>query len=232
MRIGLSLKEFLQNPSSYSLKDNKNIPLDHKLKLFLDHPYGFFIEVGAHDGISQSNTKIFEDLFGWNGLLIEPSFNQFMQCRKNRPYSIVEHYALVSSEYKKDTVIGDFDGHLMSSIRGTRLDRPDFSSEVPAITLSRLLDTHHISNIDFLSLDTEGYELAVLQGIDFKRHRPKFILIEIYAHFYNAIISILKSNDYSLINNFTNYNSHDNPFWDGTHNDFLFISMPLESRRI
>lgn len=49
---------------------------------------------------------------------------------------------------------------------------------VPAITLSRLLDRYNISKIDFFSLDVEGYEINVLDGLDFNKYRPNYILIE------------------------------------------------------
>jgi hypothetical protein len=50
--------------------------------------------------------------------------------------------------------------------------------EVNAITLTELLIKHNIHKIDFFSLDVEGYEIDVLNGLDFSIFRPKFILIE------------------------------------------------------
>ena len=58
------------------------------LKKYLDFKNGFFIEVGAHDGIFQSNTLNLEKNLGWTGVLIEPSLNAYLECLKNRPKSI------------------------------------------------------------------------------------------------------------------------------------------------
>src|SRR5690606_2049794 len=50
--------------------------------------------------------------------------------------------------------------------------------DIPAQSLSSILDEYHIKHIDFLSLDVEGYEYQVLQGLDLERHRPTYIFIE------------------------------------------------------
>ena len=54
-----------------------------------------------------------------------------------------------------------------------------YTINVPAMTLSEVLNKYAISHIDLLSLDVEGYEAQVLKGIDFKIHRPEFMLIEV-----------------------------------------------------
>lgn len=99
--------------------------------------------------------------------------------------------------------------------------------QVKAITLEKLLDSQKITTIDFLSLDTEGYELNILNGLNLDKYRPNYMLIEIYKKDYDDIISFLKEKKYSLICNFTNYNLITNPYWDGTHNDYLFINDSL-----
>ena len=60
---------------------------------------GFFVEAGANDGVSQSNTLYFERYLGWRGLLIEPIPELWEKCRRNRPKAIVEKCALVSLNY-------------------------------------------------------------------------------------------------------------------------------------
>lgn len=89
--------------------------------------------------------------------------------------------------------------------------------------MEKILDEKNIDvEIDFLSLDTEGYELPILQGLNLDKYRPKYLLIEIYRNDFNNIITYLQSKEYLLYSNFTNYNCVDSPIWDGTHNDFLF----------
>ena len=79
--------------------------LVNKLKKYLNFENGFFIEVGAHDGIFQSNTLNLEESLGWKGILIEPSLNAYLECIKNRPKSICINLALTSFEqYKKKSL--------------------------------------------------------------------------------------------------------------------------------
>ena len=78
--------------------------------------------------------------------------------------------------------------------------------------------------IDFMSLDVEGYELNVLRGLTLSKYRPKYMLIEVYATDFDDICTHLEAHDYTLVENVTNYNKNDNPNWDGTHNDYLFRS--------
>ena len=209
---------------SYSLVDNKKEPIDFKLDNIINKKNGFYIELGANNGLDQSNTAFFEFNREWTGLLIEPSYEKFLECKINRKNSIVKNYACVSSEYKEETIRGDFNGSLMSSVDGKRLNNRDII-EVKAITLEKLLDNVIEKNkqIDLLSLDTEGYELNILIGLNLDKYRPKYILIEIYNYDFEKILLFLTSNCYKLHSNFSNYNIIDNPQWDGTHNDYLFI---------
>ena len=67
----------------YSLSDVTGEPLDKKLDILLNHKEnGFYIELGAFDGITQSNTYFFELNRGWKGILIEPSKTSFELCCK------------------------------------------------------------------------------------------------------------------------------------------------------
>lgn len=214
----------------YSHVDSNNIPLESKLDdLFEKKENGFFIELGANDGLFQSNTAFLEKTRNWKGVLIEPSYIGYELCKKNRQNSICLNYACVSNSYSDDFVYGDFqDNHAMASVQGERKQTASNDLvKVNAITLERILDNILPSNIDFLSLDTEGYELNILQGLNLDKYRPNYMLIEIYTKDYDNIITFLNDNNYSLLSNFTNYNSTTNPYWDGTHNDYLFIDKLL-----
>ena len=76
--------------------------------------------------------------------------------------------------------------------------------------------------LKFFSLDTEGYELNVLKGIDFAKTTFDYLLIEIYNYQYQEIVDFLADKGYEMIRNLSNYNKIDNRIWDGTHNDYLF----------
>jgi FkbM family methyltransferase len=208
---------------NYSNCDSKGVPLQDKLNGIFNKKGGFFIELGANDGLFQSNTAFFEKNMEWSGILIEPSLKGYEECKKNRPKSVCLNCACVSNDYKNDYIEGDFkDNSPMGSICGNRLRRQNLV-KVKAVTLEKILDEYCHTNIDLLSLDTEGYELEILKGLNLNKYRPKFMLIEIYNKDYNEIINFLNVLNYKLHSNFTNYNKMDNPTWDGTHNDYLFV---------
>ena len=176
---------------SYSLHN-----LDTLMLEYINYNDGFFIEADTNDGLSQSNTALYEFDYGWKGLLVEPNFKKYLDCKKIRKNSIVENYALVSSNYTQKTIKGDFNNQdYENSLMAMVIDDGDYQDDIllycknekiknnqiveaPAITINDLLDKHKISKIDFFSLDVEGYEMSVLNGMDFSNVRPKYFLIE------------------------------------------------------
>lgn len=222
-------KEIYPCALSYSSIDYEGVPLDQKLTQIMNYRGGVFIEVGAFDGIVQSNTKLFEECYGWVGILVEPSPNLFEQLCENRPNSLCFQCALGSFEQNGTYILGDFDGTLMSSVNGERLNNSHLI-QVYLRSLQSILDEVGITHIDFFSLDTEGYEFNILKGIDFEKTEIDYMLIEIYIKDYVKIVTYLFDNGYEMIDSFTNYNKVSNPDWDGTHNDYLFKKI-ISSRK-
>ena len=168
--------------------------IDRKLEEYLTHRNGFFIEVGANNGFSQSNTYYFERFRGWTGILIEGIPELYHQCVLERPKSRVFNCALVSDDFPEPYVTMKY-ANLMSIVKGAlKSEDADenhvrkgseiqknvvpYEVEVPARTLTSILDECKVKEIDFLSLDVEGFELNVLQGLDFNKYKPKYMLIE------------------------------------------------------
>jgi FkbM family methyltransferase len=167
--------------------------LDLKLLPYLNYRKGFFVEAGANDGLTQSNTYYFERYKGWRGMLVEPIPELAQRCRSNRPRCIVESCALVEAGLPSAEISLRY-ANLMSVVDGAFKSKEEeerhvqtgcdiqnitpSTLQVPVATMSALLDKHGIKRVDFLSLDVEGYELNALRGIDFERHAPGFMLIE------------------------------------------------------
>lgn len=172
---------------------------------------GFFVEIGAHDGVTQSNSVLLEK-DGWRGLLIEANPGSFAKCCRARPHVLVEHAACVSSDFSgSHTTLVDVGLMSMtgnSSMTGEQRDiwlargegfaqRDRQEIEVPAAQISRIFDKYEISKIDLLLLDVEGAERDVLSGLDFSRHAPTWIVAEdLYD---DAAHDFLISHGYELI---------------------------------
>jgi FkbM family methyltransferase len=223
----------------------------NKLKKYLNFQSGFFLEVGAYDGLFQSNTLFLEKDLNWKGILIEPNFKYFLQCLKNRPKSIIINCLLTSFiKFKnKKYSYGDFNAYSSMSKKwggGAATGGPmssvlsfksiwDFRmlfgkirrnfSFVPILNfpMQLILDELSINNIDFFSLDVEGQEYDVLNGIDFDKTYIKYICIEVKSFDKAKIFNFLFERNFVLIESLTDFNIKDNPTWDGVTNDYLFV---------
>jgi FkbM family methyltransferase len=170
----------------YSL-DNLDEKIEERMKR-IGVKSKFYIEAGANDGITQSNTAMFEFHRGWTGILVEPNFENYQKATQNRPKSKVVHGALVSKDYRHETIKGIFSATsvnrwngLCTGVTEAHLKEfPDQVCEVPAITLTKILqDCNAPLDIGFFSLDVENYELEVLRGLDTEVWRPHIIMLEV-----------------------------------------------------
>lgn len=168
--------------------------LDAKLARYINIRNGVFIEAGANDGYTQSNTYFLEKMRAWSGLLVEPVPQLYEQARRCRKHSIVVNNALVPFQLEGGDVEINY-GNLMSFVTGAlgsadadaahmqkakQFDAAAGSYKilVKGVALSSLIDKFYLKSVDLLSLDVEGFEEAALRGMDFERHRPKWICVE------------------------------------------------------
>lgn len=206
----------------YFNKTYENLPIKI-LKYLKSIDKGTFIEIGAHNGIFQSNTKILEDC-GWNGLLVEPSPSLYRECKKNRSCNI-ENFALVSKNYSGTTIVSDNEGISIKNKSGILSMGPESKNVCKAISFHELNKKYGYKKIDFMSLDVEGFELDVLDGIDFIDVDITYLLIEINYNFYSLedVVNKLSHFGYNSPINISNFSLENCPTWPGTHQDFLFV---------
>jgi FkbM family methyltransferase len=172
--------------------------IDAIIEKYLNYRDGYYVELGAADGIGFSNTLFFELHKNWSGILIEPSSNNFLQCLANRSdrnaffcnactsfdYSekfvemIYAHYMSAAIGLESD--IADPEGHALSGSRYLAADTERvFRYGAIARPLNELLiEARAPKLIDFLSLDVEGVEIEVLKGVDHGTYKFKLMCIE------------------------------------------------------
>ena len=186
--------DFLKKKFSGSYFSLNNI--DKKIEKYLNYKNGFFVELGANDGVRQSNTLYFELKKNWKGVLIEPSPNNFQKCLTNRSKrNSIFCNACVGFEYKDKYVDMKY-ANLMTFSDNLNLDinkkvfikdskkyltqdEVIISFGAKARTLnSILIEANAPKIIDFLSIDVEGAEIEVLKGIDFDNFYFRYIVIE------------------------------------------------------
>jgi FkbM family methyltransferase len=160
--------------------------MDRRLEEVLPFDHGTFIEAGAHDGYTQSNTYFLERHRGWSGVLVEPIAELHRKAARRRPRSRVVHAALVAPEQDGHPVTVQF-GDLQSQVGDdprhaagglANAGRSGYTVQVPGRTLSSILDEMDRSRFDLLALDVEGHEYDALRGLDLERHVVEWMLIE------------------------------------------------------
>ena len=103
--------------------------LDKQLENYINYDSGYFVELGANDGKSQSNTLYFEKYRKWLGILIEPTPNKFLECINNRSAkSKIFCNACVSFEYKDKFVeiLYSFNNSVLASPEAIRINTAVF----------------------------------------------------------------------------------------------------------
>jgi hypothetical protein len=169
-------------------------------RVFQGRRNGYFIEVGAYDGVTLSNTYLLEQM-GWRGLLVEPIAPLARRARQTRPRSRVIAAAVSRRDKTGQAKFTITDNvpvlsfleadpeHVARCLReGARL----VEVTVPVRTLDEIMTEERRNPppsggpwvpgrgwcIDLVSIDTEGCELDVLEGFDLDRFRPRVLVIE------------------------------------------------------
>jgi FkbM family methyltransferase len=144
---------------------------------------GFYVDVGAGHPTLESVTKHFYDL-GWRGISIEPLAREYELLCSERPRDVNVHAAI--SDVAGETVI--FGGPPEN--RGASTIVPDVARSYEAqgqvfvpeavrmMTLADVLSEHASRDIDFLKIDVEGNEAAIVKGFDWSRFKIRVVVIE------------------------------------------------------
>lgn len=158
------------------------------LNLLPELKQGVFVDVGAYDGIEGSNSFVFEKVLGWTGLCVEASPSVFGTLRQNRSCPCV-HAAVADRDGAVEFLdvaagyvqMGGITAHYHPELLRVVESDPRFSGgriRVPSRRLGPLLEEHGIDRVDYLSIDIEGAERAVLGDVDLRRFGVRAISVE------------------------------------------------------
>jgi FkbM family methyltransferase len=145
---------------------------------------GYFVEFGVMDGVKWSNTFLLEKKYGWRGIVAEPARCWHQQLMRNRT-CLIDHRCVWSKSGEKlqfnETAEAEFSTIDALSGSDFHAERRQSGKEyaVETISLSDLLQTHNApTGIDYLSIDTEGSEFAILDNFFPSRHDIRIITVE------------------------------------------------------
>lgn len=143
---------------------------------------GFFVEFGATNGKTMSNTYILEKEFGWNGILAEPAICWHGELKSNRNCYIDTHCVWnKSNEVLKFNQVSVAEYSTIDGFKYTDHSKHNLNNsyEVETISLEDLLLKYNAPQvIDYLSIDTEGSEYQILKNFNFSKYDIRIITCE------------------------------------------------------
>lgn len=192
--LGLAIQPFLERRSLHVSQAGQDFWVYGEV--FNEMKNGYFVDIGAHDGIYLNNTYVLERRYGWRGLCVEANPAGFALLKKNRRAVCVN----VCLDAKEGFV--DFAQRgLMGGIIGPDTFNKD--GEACGVVRAKTQTLNHLfkemtvpREIDYLSMDIEGAEESVLKEFNFKDYTFKCVTIE---HPPDTLKEIFTGNGYMLI---------------------------------
>lgn len=183
--------------------------------VFNGYKKGFFVDVGAHDGVSLNNTLYFEKENDWTGINVEPIKSVYDKLVKNRPNCINVNKAICGYNGTAYFLCNDGYTETLSGLKNNyderHLQRLEFENKTTnSTTQTIIVDTkrfdtlceeYNVDRINYLSIDVEGAEFEVIKSINFDKTFIDVIGFESNYEFESIpIIKYLEDNGYRVIN--------------------------------
>ena len=183
---------------------------------------GFFVDVGCHQPFLNNNTYLLYKK-GWRGINIDLDFGSIDMFNFFRKEDTNIQAAISDSSEEKNLYFF----HNKSAVNTLSIKEGSKAAEVKKVitfTLNKIIENSKYKNkeIDFLSIDVEGYEIEVLKGLDFNRYKPKLVVLEFIDHeikeFYNQKINNILN---SQLNKFMENQNYKLVNW--IHDDLVYV---------
>lgn len=177
---------------------------------------GIYLDIGAYHPFTHSNTAYFW-MKGWHGFNIDANPNTIKFFDKYRPEDINIWTAIVPSvDYENGMhqvslmlpSKTDFSSGIAASgtVKNSVGIERGFSEtqQVPAVSISALIEKNNIRNIDYLNIDIEGYDEVILNEIDFLLVKPTVVTVEDYSDNLETLVNsnitiLMRGNGYALV---------------------------------
>jgi FkbM family methyltransferase len=189
---------------------------------------GFFIDIGSYDGISLNNTYYLEKNDEWRGINIEQNETSYKKLLKNRTNSLNLNIAIDNQEGENLFLVNSGKVENMSGLKkyydfvnyfelnklNKKLKESTKIEKINTFKLSTILEKNKINNINYLTIDTMGSELAIIKSINFEK---VFIDVISFPNKNFNIVNFLNDKNFEIINDkldhifMVNKNSKFNP---------------------
>lgn len=133
---------------------------------------GVYVDIGANEALTLSNTAFFDICLGWKGACFEPQAQYHQKLKEARSCNLVPH-----------CVLGRAANVTMAGSGVDRKIKADAGGREKCVgILDALQDLELGHKVDLLSIDIEGMEPDVLRCIPFDQLEVQFVLIETNRH--------------------------------------------------
>ena len=168
-----------------NLSYSQNMEDYHLSLAFAGQSTGLYIDIGASHPVADNVSFWFYER-GWQGIAVEPQRNLVDLYARLRPRDTCVCALIGTRSGVTDFHVFDRFHGLSTTVEKYARAAGTFGAEyqtvqLPTISLAKLCDDHHVSSIDFLKIDVEGAEADVLLSGDWRRYRPKVVVVEAIA---------------------------------------------------
>jgi len=170
---------------------------------------GTVVEMGAFNGVQESNSRFFDDCLGWETLLVEGNPRKYDELVINRPHAHRFNYVpscTEEEEVAEKTILFDRAIHTNAGLADGSVetsythDNVTGTSEVPCGGLTKvLLDIFPNGHVSFFSLDVEGSEPSIVRELDFDRVYIEIMMIETFNNFCPKVAKCESRDEYRKI---------------------------------
>jgi len=182
--------------------------------IFKGYKNGFFMDIGAHDGISLNNTLYFEQNNNWTGINVEPINSVYNKLVLNREKCININSAVCNNEGTAEFICITGYSEMISGLVNSydprhrhrlnvEMQHTDSKNEIIKVNTTKvetICEKYNITHINYMSIDVEGAEFEVIKSINFDKVFIDVIGFENnYEDISIPIVEYLEKKNYKVI---------------------------------